>query len=481
MLSFDNIMLKAFVSEQSGFISGARVSKIQQPTRRELILYLRNNAQTKRLYINIDPKFYHICFASDENIEKRLINLPAKPPMFCMLLRKYLNNARIAKVIQPDSERILELYFETYNEIGDKIYLCLAIELMGKYSNVILYNYDTNIILGCAHNVGAEKSSVREVYGTIPYTYPPKQSVNNFEFKRYGFLEYCNKFNIYEGRNVNSVIDNYYSYLIGKNKFKELKNRYITEIQHRLKKCEKSLNEMSIQIKKNSDADKYRLYGDLVMSNLYTLKDFSDSVEVYDYENNKYISIKLDNLKTLKENANKFYKKYNKLKTSNIKLMQLTEEARLKKDYLENLLYSIYSSDKISDLKELSDEIESDKPIEKYDKSSVSPLKIKLENETIIYIGKNNKQNDYIVSKLASDEDLWFHTKDCPGSHVLLKTQNVTNKLILECANLAKKYSSASNSSKIGVIYTKAKYLRKPPKANLGYVTYKNEKEIIID
>ena len=106
---------------------------------------------------------------------------------------------------------------------------------------------------------------------------------------------------------------------------------------------------------------------------------------------------------------------------------------------------------------------------------------INKDNETRIYIGRNNKQNDYIISKLASDDDLWFHTKDCPGSHVLLKTQNLTDELILECAKLAKENSQGKNSSKIGVIYTKRKYLRKPPKANLGYVTYKNEKEIIID
>ena len=106
---------------------------------------------------------------------------------------------------------------------------------------------------------------------------------------------------------------------------------------------------------------------------------------------------------------------------------------------------------------------------------------IKKNDKTKIYIGKNNKQNDYIISKLASDDDLWFHTKDCHGSHVLLKTQNPTDELIFECAKLAKENSQGKNSSKIGVIYTKRKYLRKPPKANLGYVTYKNEKEIIID
>jgi len=84
------------------------------------------------------------------------------------------------------------------------------------------------------------------------------------------------------------------------------------------------------------------------------------------------------------------------------------------------------------------------------------------------------------ISKLSKDEDLWFHTKNCAGSHVLLKGKNPTQDLILECAKYAKQYSSASTSSKVGIIYTKRKNLKKPPKANLGYVTYKNEKEIIL-
>ena len=129
---------------------------------------------------------------------------------------------------------------------------------------------------------------------------------------------------------------------------------------------------------------------------------------------------------------------------------------------------------------ELTDEVIPEKAGGKSNKLSIEPIKLDLGGETRIYIGKNNKQNDYIISKLASEDDLWFHTKDCAGSHVLLKTQNVTDELILKCAELAKQYSSASDSSKIGVIYTKRKYLRKPPKANLGYVTYRNEKEIII-
>lgn len=473
---------------------------------------------------------YHICFMSKENYEKRLIEIPQKPPMFCMLLRKYLGNSRIAKVNQPDYERILEFYIETYNELGDKIYLCLAFELMGKHSNVVLYNYDTNIILGCAHNVGAEKSRAREMFGTLPYVYPPKQNkmdilnysgeidwnslAENFYWFSKGFAELCcgvelgnlkdyvrlknvspciscdfKTYSLYseliEKANlcdsVNSMIDNYYAHYIYLDKFKTLKSNYKTIINQKLKKSVKSLNQMEYQVMQNSDSDKYRLFGDLIMANLYNLKDFSKSVSVYDYENNKQITVALDDTKTLKENANKFYKLYNKSKTSSAKLAELIEDLSQKKMYYERILYSIDIAESVEDLFELKEEVEEEKPLTKAAKNSVEPIKLDFGDETRVYIGKNNKQNDYIISKLADEDDLWFHTKDCAGSHVLLKTQNVTDELILKCANLAKHYSGAANSSKVGVIYTKRKYLRKPPGANLGYVTYRNEKEIIID
>jgi len=471
MISFDGLMLNSIISD---FFVGARINKIQQPTRRELILTLRNQGETRQFYINIDPKFYHVCFMSEQNAKKRHIEIPQKPPMFCMLLRKYLNNSRIARVNQPQGERIFEIFVETYNEIGDKIYLCLAIELMGKHSNIILYNTDTNIILGCAHNVGSDKSQVREIYGTIPYIYPPRQDNTEFLNKRYGFLNAC-------GINfkwTNEIIDNCYAALIEREKFCTMQTKYRSDVTSQLKKVTKSLKEMEYQINRSVEGDKYRLCGDLIMANLYNLKDFVEAVTVYDYENNKNITIQLDPLKTLKENANLFYKKYNKSKTAGIKLKELINEQKGKKEYLEQVLYSINAAENIDDLTEISLEIGVK---QNSTKLLNQPLKLLLNEHTRIYIGKNNRQNDYIVSKLADDEDLWFHVHNCAGSHVLLKTQNVTDELILQCAKLAKQYSTAKNSGKVGVIYTKCKYLRKPPKANLGYVTYRNEKEIIIN
>ncbi len=529
MITFDSLTLKAFIKEQKDFFINSRINKIQQPTRREFIFSLRNNSLNRSFYININPQNFHVCFASKENLEKRYVEIPQKPPMFCMLLRKYLGNSKIIKINQPDYERILELYFETYNELGDKIYLCLAIELMGKYSNVILYNCDTGIIIGCAHNVGQEKSRQREVYGSIPYIYPQKQiktDILNYEgeidwntvsetfynfssafarqcrgkslddLKNYvslknlspavsnDFSQFCLFSQLLDNPilfpDVNSMIDSYFTFHTEKEKFNILKSHYLAIVNKKIKKLEKSINLMKTQLSNNSDYSKYRRFGDLIMANLYNLKDYSSHAAVYDWESEKQVDIALDDTLTLKDNANKFYKLYNKAKTSNEKLSALVDEAVLQKDYQQRILYSINLSENIAELRLICDEVE-DVKIPKAAKVVSEPLKIELDNETVIYIGKNNKQNDYIVSKLAADEDLWFHTKDCAGSHVLLKTQKVTDELILKCANYAKTYSSAKDSSKIGVIYTKRKYLKKPPKSNLGYVTYRNETEIIID
>ena len=235
---------------------------------------------------------------------------------------------------------------------------------------------------------------------------------------------------------------------------------------------------MSKQLTTDEKMNKYRLYGDLIMANLYALSDYSKVAEVFDYENNKQIKIELDSTKTLKDNANRFYKLYNKAKTALIKLSELISELEQNINYSEQILYSIDIADSISDLEEIKVEVSPKEKPKKVEKNSLMELEIE---GCKVFVGRNNRQNDYIVSKLSKDEDFWFHTRDCAGSHILLRCENPSDKLIYECAKLAKKYSKGSQSSKVGVIYTKRKFLKKPPAANLGYVTYKNEKEIIVD
>lgn len=481
MINFDFLTLSKFLKENSNFFLGARLQKIQQPTRQELIFNVRAQGETRKFYININPKNFHLCFMSPRNEKKRFIEIPKSPPMFCMLLRKYLEGAKISQVNQPQNERILEFYFETYNELSEKIYLCLAIELMGKHSNVILYNYDTNLIIGCMHNIGAEKSSVREIIGGLPYTYPPVK--NNKIIS--GFSELLD-----EKSSVNETIDNYFADLQEQEKIKNLKSKLLTNTKTKLKKVSTTFEKLKKQSKTQEKTDSYRKKGDLIMANLFNNQDFTSFIEVFDYEKNSLIKIELDETKTLKENANQFYKLYNKAKIANSKTDEMKQNLQAEKEYLEQILYSVESADNIIDLLEIAEEASDAKTQRgkeaKQNKKTmvhIAPLTFHYSPFTI-YVGKNNKQNDYIVSKLSRDEDLWFHVHNCAGSHVLLRIesgQKPTEEIIFECAKLAKQYSSVKDSSKVGVIYTKAKNLKKPTGAKLGYVIYKGEKEIIVD
>ena len=489
--NFDFQLLKLFLDENIEFLKGARFQKIQQPTRQEFIFTLRNSGGNRKFYVNINPKFFHLCFMSEQNEKKRFIEIPKKPPMFCMLLRKYLEGAKVAKVCQPENERILEFYFETYNELSEKIYLCLAIELMGKHSNIVLYNYDTNVIIGCAHNVGAEKSSVREMMGSLPYAYPPKHS-------NVRFSGLSSELKI--GSSINQFIDDFFADYQEEEKIKSTKTKLKSMSQAKLKKVIITLGKIQNQSTSLDKANLYRKKGDLIMANLFHHKDFSSFIEVLDFETNSPIKIELDNRKTLKENANQYFKLYNKAKVANLKSQEMIENLKMEKDYLEQVLYSLDNATTVEELLE----IENEQKGEAKSKTEVwryGGIEVRNDENTksqpsshpavhtsispfTIYVGKNNKQNDYIVSKLSRDEDLWFHVHNCAGSHVLLRVeagQEQTEEIIFECAKLAKEYSNAKNSSKVGVIYTKRKFLKKPSGASLGYVTYKNEKEIIVD
>ena len=507
MINIDFLTLKAFFKENIDFIIGSRLQKIQQPTRRDFVLVLRNNGFSKKLYINIYPQIYHIAFISKENEDKRNIIIPQKPPMFCMLLRKSLEGARIADACCVENERILELHFETYDELSQKRLLCLTIELMGKHSNVILYDKESSIIIGCAHNVGAEKSRYRELQGGLKYIYPPKnelrlsnelkeqfESLSQEQIQGYLTTESYrpaineNKYTLFEElllnsvkqKSVNDMLDNYYASIQEELNLKSEKNKLEDVVNAKLKKTKNAISKISTLLKKRDNTEKYKMYGELLTANLYLKQDFIKQIELFDYIHNENIIIELDETKTLKENAQRYYKLYVKSKTTKEKSKSLLEQLNIEKEYLENILYSINSASKLKDLDDIKSELGFDIPkTKKQEKSVVEKTQI---NGFDVYIGKNNKQNDYIISKLAKDEDIWFHTRLCAGSHILLKVNGVEpeEKTIFECCKLAKKYSVLMENSKVGIIYTKAKNIRKPPASPLGYVTYKNEKEILV-
>lgn len=543
MINFDSLSLKVFAQENKDFFIGAKIQKVQQPNRSELIFLMRNNGESKKFYINFNPNFYHLCFMSQENEKKRNISIPKTAPMFCMLLRKYIQNSKIINVDVPLNERIFEIYFEYYDELNEKSQLCLAIELMGKYSNVILYNYDTNVIIGCAHNVSSEKSRERELSGMMPYIYPPKQNKKNLlrvsfdsffanidksdiiksVSSKYHYLtipivsEIFNKINpfsyeeLYESlklflsqknysynikkdfskyflfhiddgiiyKDVNSLIDDYFSFHQSFWLKENLRQKIIKNIQSRLKKLYLLKEKQEEQIKKLDKASEYKQKADILIANLYNLKSFSSKEQLYDFSGNEVI-IELDTNISISDNANKYYALYKKIKASFEHANLMIQDTNSQILYFEEQLFYSENADNITLLKEIYSEICED---------VVTTKDVTINVDYIdymgfkIFVGKNKKQNDYILSKIASAEDLWFHPLNAAGSHVLIKKNNnkeiVPDEVLLKAAEISKNYSSQKNNSKTSIIYTKRKYVKKANN-KIAFVTYKNEIEIIV-
>ncbi len=510
MINIDFLTLKAFLNENIDFIIGARVQKIQQPTRRDFILNLRNYSENKKLYINIMPNIYHICFINKESELKRNIQIPQNPPMFCMLLRKYLDGAIITDACTKNNDRILELHFDIVDEYSCNKSLCLTVELMGKHSNVILYDRNDFIIIGCAHNVGSEKSRYRELKGGLKYIYPPhsgeirlsdelKVQFNNISDEKIKYYlsteEYRpaikdDKYTLFaellpssnEEKCVNSMLDNYYSEYQLQFMISSLKNKLFEVVNSKYKKVTNSLLKIKNNENKYEKANLYKKYGELITSNLYLKSDYIKNIKLFDYEKNEDVLIPLDSAKTMSENAQNYFKLYSKSKNAKEKALEFEGSLNIKKNYLESLMYSIESASSMNELKDIEIELGINNTDNKQNKQIHNEImKVRIKNFDV-YIGKNNKQNDYIVSKLSKDNDYWFHTHNCAGSHVLLQVREnePDESVIFECAKLARIYSSAKQPSKVGVIYTKRKYVKKPPSSPLGYVTYKNETEILI-
>ncbi len=528
MNNLDSLTLKYFFEENSDFINGSIVQKIQLPSRSEVILNMRNlnndKPQNKKLYININPKYPHICFIDENTTKLRNIEIPNKPPMFCMQLRKYLNGSKIKDFKLVKYERILELYFDYFDEIGSLTRICLALEFMGKHSNIILYNANTKNIIGSIHNISQDKSSVREVYGGINYIYPPlKEKLNilncsystffeiakeknikeiseNFYYFSQGILnevfnkknsleeifsflqelqngknkEFISSFwNKNENNNINNSIDSYFSKIMFDEIIKNQKIKLKNLIKNDYKKYSKTPkpNDKKLQ--------ELKLFGDMIMGYLYLIKKGEKELVVQDTK------IKLDENLSPSENAQKYYQKYKKEKTAFEYNLKRYNSAKEKSDYFETILFNIDNSKTFEDLEEIKQELSDIGLIQNTKKEQLKPKVEKVDFMGYeIYVGKNNKQNDYLVSKIAKDEDLWFHGQNFPSSHVVLKIPNnrpYPDKEVLEfCAKLTKQNSKAKDGGKAAIIMTKRKNLKKPPNTYLGYVTYKDETEIVI-
>ena len=342
--------------------------------------------------------------------------------------------------------------------------------------------------------------SLKEIYKAISDSITNGKGIN---FKNnYTIVPTTNSNNL----ELNNFLDKFY---YNKNKiedFNNYKSILLKIINNTLDKITSKLLNIDEKIKSTANMDELKLYGELILANIYQFNEKEleynkiSKLKVVNYYTNENVEIEIDFTKSLSKNADNYFKKYNKAKNT-LKVCKIQQEETNKElDYLQSLLYQLDNSTTITDLDDIYDEINEQilftdsalKKIKKHQNPNQKPKKAELPSLTNyikttvddyqVLIGKNNKQNDYLTKTVANESDIWMHTKDIHGSHVILRTNGQTPKIstIEKVASLAAYYSKARFSSHVPVDYTQIKYVKKPSGSVPGYVIYTNNKTIYV-
>lgn len=557
-MAFDGIVTKCIVSELNESIINSKVNKIFEPTKNDIMLGLYNSGINYCLHICINPSTCRL------NLTTHSKPNPITAPNFCMLLRKHLIGARIISISSFDLDRIVEIDFECYNELNDKIIKKLYIEIMGSCSNIILTN-NNNIIIDaikhiscnreimpariyelptntknsilktnsfdefnlCLSNITTDDPLDKKISDSFNGLCRPfiqyvleksnnnlensfeyvKNIIANIETNSLACIEINNDYVIdFSKENntplkINFFIDDYYYNKETDNSFKNFRNEILKVVLSALKKTTKKLDNINNKLSECNKMNKYKLYGELITSNLYRLKDNIESATLENYyDNNSPITIPMDKSISPNKNAEKYFKKYNKLKNTLEIVSIQKKETEKELNYIESIVFSIENAKSIHDLEDIFDEISENlitsKRTEKgasmrpynnkkntKQKNTTKDNLLKYEiNEFTVLVGKNNRQNDELTLKIASKEDYWFHTQGIHGSHVILKTEGkeVDENTLLQCAKLAAKHSKAKLSSNVPVDYCLVKFVKKPNSAKPGMVVYTNYKTLYV-
>lgn len=296
---------------------------------------------------------------------------------------------------------------------------------------------------------------------------------------------------------LNKFIDNFYFSRETEETFNNCKNNALKLVTDSQKKLLNRLNSINTKLKDCEERDKYRLYGELITSNLYKLTNtHTDYIELENYyDNNNLIKIPLDKKYSPNINAKHYFKKYNKLKNALQIVSVQKAETENELNYIDSIIFEIDLASSTKEIQEILDEISENlikKKVSQKKKNTknskkkkqekqYSPLHFNIDNFDV-YVGKNNKENDWLTFTFANKNDIWLHTKDIQGSHVILKNsgQNVSDDTLVKCAKLAVEHSKAKFSSNVPVDYCKVQYVKKPNGAKPGMVIFTNNKTISV-
>lgn len=571
-MAFDGVMMHYVKEEIKSVALDARVSQIHQPNRDELVIALRTKNGNKKLLVSSRANSPRICF-TEHSIEN-----PATPPMLCMLLRKRLGGAKLVDVRQIELERIMFLDFIATNDLGDKVKLTLCVEIMGKYSNIILIDENDNIV-DALKRVDFTMSTQRLVLPNIKYELPPKQDkLCILECSGRDIVEKAintpsemrlSKALLSAMQGVSPIITRELEYMVGVDSNRELtvidklkliekvdklkeyivsgeksptmmikpegkpfdisfmdimqygemasKKRFLdfstlldsfyyerdkaermkVKGQDLLRLCsniqDKLCRKIAVQEKELKDSlnrDKLRKKGDLLQANMYKMVRGQSFIDVEDYyDNNKIVRIKLSPTLNPSQNVQKYYKDYRRAKTREEMLTVQIAKAEAELQYISAVQESLGRAESERELTEIRQELVDEGYLKNRNPKGrnkalklLPPKEYTSSDGFTIYVGRNNKQNDKLTLKTARNYDMWLHTKDIPGSHVIIVSDNreITDTAILEAASLAAYNSKAKESDNVPVDYTIVKNVSKPSGAKPGMVIYVNNKTVYV-
>lgn len=536
-MSFDGFFLHHIVEELRIELVNGRIQKINQPFEQELVLQIRSNRQSHRLLLSAHPVFGRI------QLTQTTFENPAQPSTFIMVLRKYLQGALIESIEQVENDRIVEITVSNKNEIGDHIQATLIIEIMGKHSNILLVDKSSHKILEVIKHVGFSQNSYRTLLPGSTYIAPPStESLNPFTIKDEKLFEILqtqeltakNLQSLFQGlgrdtanelerilvseklsafrnffnqetkpcltetsfspvpfanqvgepfANLSDLLDTYYKDKAERDRVKQQASELIRRVENELQKNRHKLKKQEKELLATDNAEEFRQKGELLTTFLHQVPNDQDQVILDNYYTNQPIMIALDKALTPNQNAQRYFKRYQKLKEAVKYLTDLIEETKATILYLESV-ETILNQAGLEEIAEIREELIQTGFIRRRQREKIQKRK-KLEQylasdgKTIIYVGRNNLQNEELTFKMARKEELWFHAKDIPGSHVVISGNlDPSDAVKTDAAELAAYFSQGRLSNLVQVDMIEVKKLNKPTGGKPGFVTYTGQKTL---
>lgn len=290
---------------------------------------------------------------------------------------------------------------------------------------------------------------------------------------------------------IGEALDDYYAAKDNANRSIQKKADVTKVLNNSIDRCKKKLFIHNDKLREVSDREQLQLFGELITANIYCIPKNTKKVSLLNYysENNEYVEIPMDEYLSPQDNAQRYFKKYAKAKTAYSYTCQQLKETNKELQYLESVLHNLDVSSSLKEIDEVREELISQgyilsrkKTSKKKGSKPSSPYLYKSSDGFDIYVGKNNVQNDTLTLKLSSSNDTWLHTKNIPGSHVIIKKSkgDIPENTLFEAAILAAYHSKGKMSSHVEVDYTQVKNVKKPNGAKPGMVIYTNFKTIIV-